>query len=161
MPHKITTCSSIINEEQPEIQRLNGLDDIGEKAMQGIQDRCQRIRDSSNPLYDAAKIAVYINCLIDFLREQGFKYKHENSFDRNKPDSFEVTEVESHKRVKCEISDDLFKLNFGIGDMQIDDDSSGSSRSESTSNEYEEITITEEEIEMINGVAFSGIKEDK
>ncbi|CAI2179936.1 7007_t:CDS:1 [Funneliformis geosporum] len=152
MPHKITDCSSMINEDQQE----NVLD---EKAMQNIQERCQRIRDSSNPLYDAAKIAVYINCLIEFLREQGFKYKHENSFDRNKPDSFEVIEVKSDKKVKCEISNDLFKLYFG--DVQFDDDSSGSSRSESTSNEGEEITITEEEIEMINGVAFSAIKEDK
>jgi len=152
MPHKITTRLVMNNEEQPEIRRFSGLEDIGEKAMQGIQERCQRIRKSSNPLYDAAKIAVYINCLMDLLREQGFKYKHENSFDRNIPDSFEVTEVKSNKKVKCEISDDLFEVNFRVKDVQIDGDSSGNET-------ISKSTITENEIEMISGVAFSAIKE--
>src|SRR5436190_4176827 len=98
MPHK-TTSRSESCEEQPEIQRLKY---ISEEATQRIRERCKRIRNSSNALYDAAKITVYINCLMELLREQGFEYKHENSFDQNKPDKFEVTEVKSGKKVECE-----------------------------------------------------------
>src|ERR1044072_3572630 len=98
-------------EKQSEVQRLRGSDHIGEAAAQKIQERCQKIRNSSNPLCDAVKIAVYINCLINLLREQGFEYKHENRFDQNKSDMFEVTEVKSGKKVKCEILDDS---SFGI-----------------------------------------------
>ena len=91
----MTRETTVKNCEETENQKFHGLEYIGEEAIQKIQERCQKIRNSSNPLYDAAKIAVYINCLIDLLKEQGFDYKHENSFNQNEPDRFEVTELKS------------------------------------------------------------------
>ena len=139
MSHETTTKNN---------QRLRGSEHISEGA-QRIQERCQRIRNSSNPLCDAVKIAVYINCLMDLLREQGFEYKHENRFDKSKSDMFEVTEVKSGKKVKYEIRDGL----FGVVPF-TEDSSENEIQDGSTSNTDEETnsTTSEDEVEMMSEI---------
>jgi hypothetical protein len=138
MSHETTTENY---EKQSEV---HGSEYIGEAAAKKIQERCQKIRKSSNPLCDAVKIAVYINCLINLLREQGFEYKHENNFDQSKSDTFEVTEVKSGKKVKCEILDDLFEVIPFVKENEIQDSSSTDEETNSTS--------SEDDVEMMDGI---------
>lgn len=136
--------------EEP-IQKLLASEYMGDEVIQRIQERCEQIHNSSDPLFDAVKIAVYINCLIDLLKEQGFDYKHKNSFNRNEPDEFEITDLKSDKKVKFEICDYLEPF---VIRNEVNEDSSKNEKSYEIQNNMNEETdsiISEEEVELMSG----------